>query len=389
MIMLPQKLIQKLTNRQKEGNLRDVSSQNDLIDLSSNDYLGFASNQNIFNVALQSIVGFKKTKNGATGSRLLTGNHDLYQKTELMLAKFHHAEAALLFNSGYDANLGFFSSVPQRGDIIFYDELIHASIRDGISMSNARSFNFFHNDISNLESKLSRLLSSTCSSKRTFEIYIVTESVFSMDGDIPDLKKMADFCKKYACRLIVDEAHATGVFGTNGAGLVQEFGLENDVFARIHTFGKSIGCHGAAILGSRELKQYLINFARSFIYTTGLAPFSIATIQAAYGELQCTDDIHKLHDNISHFIDEVHANQLVPYFIESSSAIQCCVIPGNYQVSRIANDFLESGYDVRPIRYPTVPEGQERIRFCLHSFNSKAEITDILQRLATFVSIEA
>jgi len=206
-----------------------------------------------------------------------------------------------------------------------------------------------------------------------------------MDGDAPDLLLLASFCQDHGYHLVVDEAHAIGIFGENGVGLVQELGIEHQVFARIITFGKAMGCHGAAILGAKCLKQYLINFARSFIYTTALSPHSIATIQAAYSLLQNTSEIKKLTENIKFFCTSSENLSLTPNFIESNSAIHCCLIPGNQHVKKVADQLQQKGYDVKPILHPTVPKGEERLRFCLHSFNSKEEISKVLELLATFV----
>jgi len=275
--------------------------------------------------------------------------------------------------------LGFFSSVPQRGDIILYDEYIHASIRDGIAMSNAKSYKFKHNNLKNLEAILKRI-------KDGSELYIVTESIFSMDGDSPDLIAIINLCKKYKAYLIVDEAHTIGVFGKNGRGLLQELGVENQVFARIITFGKAIGNHGAVILGHALLKDYLVNFSRSFIYTTALSPHSIATTILAYEEIKTTKSIDKLRKNISFFKTEINTLNLRDSFINSNSAIQCCIVPGNEKVKIIAKKFQHQGFDVKPILSPTIPEGQERLRFCLHAYNSEEEITTILSLLKAYIS---
>ena len=292
------------------------------------------------------------------------------------------AESALIFNSGYDANLGFFSAVPQKGDIIFYDELSHASIRDGIRMSLAKSYKFTHNSLEDLESKLRKFDTAS----NDIQAYIVTESVFSMDGDIPDLEGIARLGSDYNALLIIDEAHATGVFGENGVGLVQQLGIEENVFARIQTFGKAIGSHGAAILGSDQLRNYLINFARSFIYTTALPPHTLATLIAVYENLQLdVENITKLRENINFFKAELDRNALAKRFINSDSAIQSCIVPGNERVKSIASQLQENGFVVKPILSPTVPLGQERLRFCLHAYNSKQEISEVLERLANFV----
>ena len=192
--------------------------------------------------------------------------------------------------------------------------------------------------------------------------------------------------EKYHCNLVVDEAHALGVFGDSGQGLVQSLDLQDKVFARIMTFGKGLGCHGAAILGSAELKSYLVNFARSFIYTTGLSPHSVATILIAYQHLE-TEKVamQNLKRNIQFFNQEKMQLGLKPLFVYSKSAIQCAIIPGNEKVKSIANQLQEKGFDVKAILSPTVPEGQERLRFCLHSFNSNEEISEVLKLLSSFV----
>jgi 8-amino-7-oxononanoate synthase len=217
-------------------------------------------------------------------------------------------------------------------------------------------------------------------------IYVVTESVFSMDGDTPNLEELVLLANQHNGYVVVDEAHALGVLGDKGEGLVQSLHLQEDVFARIMTFGKGLGCHGAAILGSDDLKSYLVNFARSFIYTTGLSPHSVATILMAYQQLEkVTDSQQQLKNNIAHFNQEKNRLSLKPLFVHSKSAIQSAIIPGNERVKSIAHQLQSKGFDVKPILSPTVPEGQERLRFCLHSFNSEDEITLILQLLSNCI----
>lgn len=373
----PTILSEKINQRIVNNSLRELKEQNNLIDFSSNDYLGFSKSETIFKEAHQLLLDKKIIENGVTGSRLLSGNHLLYNLAENFISKFHDSEASLIFNSGYDANVGFFSSVPQRGDFILYDELCHASICDGIQLSNAKSFKFQHNDFEDLK----EIILKHNSGKST--IYIVTESVFSMDGDAPNLEQLAVISEKYECYLVIDETHALGVFGNNGQGLVQELHLQGKIFARIMTFEKALGCHGSAILGSKELKHYLVNFSRSFIYTTALSPHSVATILIAYQNLEKKNqEIEKLRDIISHFNQEKQLIGLKQIFVRSKSAIQSAIIPGNENVKSIALKMQENGFDVKAILSPTVPEGQERLRFCLHSFNSKEEVSSVLKVLA-------
>ena len=377
----PHKLSDKLNKRIQNNALRQLGSEQNLIDFASNDYLGFANSQYIFNETHSFLIERNILQNGATGSRLLTGNHSLYTETETSIAQFHHSDSALLFNSGYDANLGFFSAVPQKGDYILYDELIHASIRDGIQLSNAHSYKFKHNDVEDLERLIEKVKATSSNS-----IYVVTETVFSMDGDTPPLTEMAELCQQHEVYFIVDEAHALGVFGEKGQGIIQMLEIENQIFARIITFGKGLGCHGAVILGSEELKTYLVNFARSFIYTTGLSPHSVATIKMAYQKLaQNNQALQQLRQNISIFNQNKQLLGLKPIFVQSKSAIQCAIVPGNEKVKNIALKLQQQGFDVKPILSPTVPEGQERLRICLHSFNTENEITRLLQSFAQLI----
>lgn len=374
---LPKTLQDKLEVRKANNALRTLKKQSQLIDFATNDYLGFSRSKTIFEKTHQLLLDREITNNGATGSRLLSGNHDLYIETEAYISKFHQSENALIFNSGYDANIGFFSSVPQRNDIILYDELSHASIRDGIQMSLAKAYKFKHNDLEDLEKLLQRF------QNEFIEIYIITESVFSMDGDSPNMKKLVQISENYKALLVVDEAHALGVFGnpetSGGEGLVQGLQLHDKVFARIMTFGKGLGCHGAAILGSNDLKSYLVNFSRSLIYTTALSPHAIATILVAYQELAKSQIAIEIVKENSRYFNKVmnHSN--------FESSIKSIVISGNENVKFASNFLIEKGFDVKPILSPTVPEGQERLRFCLHSYNSKEEIKTALEFLKEII----
>lgn len=372
---LPVNIIKSLDRRNASGSIRVLKFSKDTVDFSSNDYLGFARNEEIFNQAGQMIAKHSQTKNGSGGSRLLTGNHPLYKVAEDTVAQFHKAEAALIFNSGYDANLGFFSVVPGRGDLILYDEFIHASIRDGISLSRAKAYKFQHNNLEDLAKKVMAFQAGIPG-----EIFVVTESIFSMDGDSPDLSALAQFTTAQACHLVVDEAHAVGV---HGPGIIVGEGIDEHVFARIVTFGKAMGSHGAAILGSAELKSFLVNYARSLIYSTALPPHSVATIIAAYEyfENDGAAEIEKLFGNIECFKNEVSGLGLQEHFLKSDSAIQACIIPGNNRVREVSAKLSDCGFDVRPILSPTVASGKERLRICLHSFNSGDEIKELLNLL--------
>ena len=374
----PKQLQKKIDRRIENYTFRVLQKQSSLIDFSSNDYLGFARNKNISNKVAASLIN-EGTSNGSTGSRLISGNNSLFEELEGILADFFVAPAALIFNSGFDANTGLLSSVLQRGDIILYDELCHASIRDGIRLSNARSIKFKHNDLDDLRKKFKKAKSTTGNT------YVVVESIYSMDGDKSPLKEISDYCRENGIYLIVDEAHATGIYGVKGNGLVVELGLEKQIFARVYTFGKAIGCQGAVVVGSEELKSFLINYARSFIYTTAMSMHNLLTIKYAFEELIVTKETTILLQNIASFKEEMKFRNLDNIFLPSNSAIQSCIIPNIKNVRAIAAKINANNFDVKAILSPTVSLGKERLRFCIHSYNSRDQIQRVLNLLSTFV----
>lgn len=375
---LPENLIARLSKRTDAGLLRVLKLGDDLIDFCSNDYLGLARQQEIHDAVHREIDHTSIRLNGSTGSRLIRGNSRLAEELEVFLADFHHAEAALLFNSGYDANLGFFSSVPQRGDTILYDRLIHASIHDGIRLSHAKSFAFNHNDIDDAK----RLLKQSSG-----QVYIVVESLYSMDGDFAPLNDFAQLCAETGALMVVDEAHANGIFGPSGCGLVHEEHVLAHCVARIYTFGKSIGAHGAVIVGSIKLRLYLINFARSFIYSTALPINEILTIKCAYNFAASNPEAKQLLFNNIHYFRELVSNQQELKFLPASGPIQGLLVEGNEKAKELAEFIQRAGFDIRAILSPTVPAGLERLRICIHSFNTPEEIKNLFHHLSLFSKV--
>ena len=360
------KLAEKLALRKQTNSFRVLRNSEDLIDFCSNDYLGFAN----------TLLVQHSTKQGATGSRLISGNSKQFELLEAKIAAFHKAEAALIYNSGYDANLGLFSCIGERGDTIIYDQYIHASIRDGIRLSKARSFAFEHNNLNALEKKLQQASGT---------VLVVIESIYSMDGDRTPLEKIIDLCEKYKAELILDEAHATGIIGENGEGLAQSLNIESKLFARIHTFGKAMGCHGAVILGSETLKQYLVNFSRSFIYTTALSQHSLNAIACSYTKLEnSTVERPLLKSNIDLF-QNLLSDKLKSKWIPSKSPIQCILVKGNSEVKELEEQLQNRGFNIKAILHPTVEEGKERIRICIHSYNTKEQITACVKSLEELI----
>jgi 8-amino-7-oxononanoate synthase len=365
-------LLHKIQQRKEKNAFRQFTIAENTVDFCSNDYLGFAKDSNLHKETLAYFEEHTGNVNGSTGARTITGtSHEIVQ-LESYLASYHQAEAALFYNSGYTANLGLFAALPYRGDTILYDELIHASIRDGMQLSKASSYSFAHNDVAALEKRLE---------KASGNIFVVVEAIYSMDGDAAPLQELAQICEKYQAAFIVDEAHSNGIFGKKGSGLVCALGLEKQVFARVMTFGKALGCHGAVVVGSQDLKDFLINYSRPFIYTTAPAPHQVFSVKTAYDNLsKVNDKVLYLSNLIKLFKSKLHGN-LQAALIESFSPIQCLIIPGNNEVKRVCNAVQEAGFDVRPIVAPTVPEGKERIRICLHAFNTEAQVLALVDSL--------
>jgi len=367
-------LKKKLDERKEFGIHRSLKPENSLVDFCSNDYLGFARSAVLKENVKTELNSHPLSLNGSTGSRLLSGNSQYAEDLEQEIAAFHGFEAGLLFNSGYDANLGLLSSLAQRGDTIILDELIHASAIDGARLSNANRYSFKHNSIESLEAKL-KASKGNC--------YVVVESIYSMDGDSAPIKDIADMTEKYGAYLIVDEAHALGLYKN---GLTNQLGLQNRVFATVFTFGKALGSHGAIVLGSKVLKEYLVNFARSFIYSTAPSFHHLASIKMAYHLLNnAEEEIINLKNNIAYFKNHIYFNSDYP-LLKSDSAIQCIILKNNDTARLMANTLQSAGLDVRPILSPTVAAGTERIRICLHSFNTLNELALLCNTVNNFIN---
>lgn len=356
-------LHKRLQKRLEEGTIRSLSSFDSLIDFWSNDYLS---------IAREGFAPKPDYRSGSGGSRLIAGNSLEAVECEAFLAHFFQSEAALVFNSGYDANLGFFSSVPQRDDLVLYDEHIHASVRDGIRLGLAKSHGFEHNSVEDLKRKLERKGNQNC--------YVAVESLYSMDGDMAPLLAMIELCEHYGAWIIVDEAHAAGVFGEQGQGIVSALGLQDRVFARLVTFGKAYGSHGAAILGSEMLKNYLINFARSFIYTTALPPHYYSNISETVQSVGRSGRQQELQQLIRAFRTELDKRSVFSKS-EINSPIQIIAMPGD-EAKKKAALLIEKGYAVKAILAPTVASGNECLRICIHTHNTPEELKGLVAELS-------
>lgn len=346
-----------LSKLKEQDKLRTLkTSHSERIDFTSNDYLGLRTpNQKA--IPLGQLIG-------SGGSRLLGGNFPEHEKLEDYAAEWLQAESALLFNSGYDANLGVLSSLPGREDLLLYDARCHASLKDGIRLSLAKKFPFI--SLEDLEQKLKL---------PGRNVFIVTEALYSMDGDWCPLEEIVTLkSKRENCWIILDESHSTGILGKEGIGLACHLGLTAEILIRIHTFGKACGISGAAVLCPKKLKEFFLNQARTFIYTTAMPPFFAAVIGMQLRRTRAAETERIiLWENIQ-FWNQLSGKNF-------NSPIIPWIIPGNRACREIAQNLQSKGFDVRAILSPTVPPGTERIRIILHVFNSKEEIQSLYENL--------
>ncbi|WPO93256.1 aminotransferase class I/II-fold pyridoxal phosphate-dependent enzyme [Chryseobacterium sp. HR92] len=360
---------ESLDKRKEEGTLRRLKLQSNGIDFYSNDYLGFAKNKELQYLLLQKVKDNPQLLSGSTGSRLISGNSEIAVSVENEIAQKHQFESALLFPSGYNANLALFSTLPNRHDVVIVDEQIHRSVHDACKLSNAKKLKFKHNDPEDLENILK---------KQEGHCYIAIESLYSMEGDFAPLQEIASIAVKYKASLIVDEAHAFGVFGY---GLIEKYQLQHQVSAAVMTYGKALGAHGAIILCNETVKSYLINFASPFIYTTSAQDFQWMSIKTGYEFLDQHYELAvKLQDNIKIF----RSRNLQSPSAETSP-VQAIVIPDNQKLKRLQDILSEEGFLTYAIYSPTVKEGSERLRICLHSFNTEEEIMKLTGIIKEFI----
>ena len=365
----------KLRRIEELGLKRELRLTQGLVDFSSNDYLGVNRNPEVQKRILEAIHKYKP-ESGSTGSRLLTGNSQLAYDLEEQLADFHKAESALLFNSGYNANVGLLTALGQKEVTIIYDELVHASIHDGIRLSKASSVPFVHNDMNDLELKLK---------DSSGVVLVVVESLYSMDGDLAPLIHISKLCNSHGASLVVDEAHAVGMYGEKGEGRVVELGLEDEIPVRLVTFGKAVGCHGAAVLCSSSIRDFLINNSRSLIFTTALPDHSLLPVKTAY-DMMSVGGIKNLNTSLLISLFKQLMSGVSGFDASGSdSHIQAVILPGNDAVQAASAKLKEAGLDVRPIRFPSVPKGKERLRICLHEFNTEDEVKELCKALRSIL----
>lgn len=347
-------------------------NNNEYSDFSSNDYLGLSSHPEL---SAEIKNAADKYGAGSSASRLLSGDFELHHLLEEKIAKFKNKEAALVFNSGYQANLGIISSLYGKGDCIFSDRLNHASLVDGIMLSQARFFRFQHNDMGHLQLLLK---------KERFKFndaLIITESIFSMDGDRAPLKELVYLKEKYNCAIFIDEAHATGIFGGNGAGAVEEDGLEEKVDFIMGTFSKALAGFGAYLAASRKITDYLINTCRSFIYSTALPPHVIA------GNLKSIELTEREPYRRKRLLESAEyfrqALKNKGFQVKGCSQIVPVIVKDNFKAVELSKRLQEKGYWVLPVRPPTVPANEARIRFSLTFYHDKKLLQKLVDDIDT------
>ncbi|GGH31869.1 8-amino-7-oxononanoate synthase [Dyadobacter endophyticus] len=348
-----------LSTRKENGHLRRLRPPNEGCDFYSNDYLGLSADAAFQQTIYEAIGRDTRLLTGSTGSRLISGNSDAATGAEKRIATAHQVEDALLFPSGYKANLALFSCIAGRHDTIIVDELIHRSVHDGCLMSTARKWKFRHNDLTHLEALLK---------KASGNVVIAVESLYSMEGDFAPLGAIVALAKKYQAGIVVDEAHAIGVFGK---GLVHRAGLQQEMLATVVTYGKAMGVQGAAVLGTHLLKEYLVNFAAPFIYSTGMPGVQIVSITAAYDHLERHPTLAiTLQDRIRHFRKYQLSNTS-----QESSPIQSVQFQHDRELRAVTQALAEAGIGAYALFPPTV--GQARLRVSIHAFNSHDEIDQL------------
>ncbi|KLO17384.1 PLP-dependent transferase [Schizopora paradoxa] len=423
---LEKKLEASLQSRQQRQILRSLpppTSSNpheddrQLIDFTSNDYLSLTSYEPLRRRFLEKLNDSRDVL-GSGGSRLLVngaGHHEL----ETRLATFFDSPDALLFNSGFDANVGFFTCVPQEGDVVVYDEYIHASVHDGIRASRARGEDyhgsFTHNSVESLRNVLLRFIDAMPGLKSgDSNVIVAVETLYSMDGTFAPLEDIVDLVETLFPAgngyVVVDEAHATGLYGRDGRGLVSHFGLEKRVFARLHTFGKALGSSGAVILTSPLVKAYLLNYARSLIYTTSLSAASVVAINCSFDLLE-DGTSSKLAQSLEELINytlELLRSCLEPFprtlvslpetlrsppvsrIYPNTKHLLSPIIPLMTSAPRpLSARLREKGLNARPITWPTVPKGMDRVRVCLHAGNTKEHVESLVHGIVEWATQES
>lgn len=344
------------------------------IDLSSNDYLQFASHPALKARMIEAIA---EEGCGSTGSRLLRGDRLCFAQVESRFAAFKGAEAALYFSNGYAANLAVLSTFLEESDVVFFDRLNHASLVDGMRLGKARKIVFPHNDLSAFQHYLG-----TISTKG--QRFLVIESLFSMDGDFAPLKEYADLCKRHSVALIVDEAHAVGLYGSTGAGLLEASESKNDVFLSVNPAGKALGLAGAFVAGPRWAIDYLTQAGRTFVFSTAPPPAMAAGLEAALDLVVESTELRQKLCSLTQLLRRLLADEGTAV-ARTGSQIVPVIIGDNSRALQVAQALQQDGFDVRAIRPPTVPRDTARLRISVNTGLDDATLRRFVQSLSRYL----
>lgn len=365
-----ERILKNLADIESSGLTRKLKSPRG-IDLSSNDYLGLANDERIKAAMIEAV---KREGVGSTGSRLLRGERDAFAAVEQQFADWKKTERALYFNSGYQANIGVLTAFLEAEDICFSDRFNHASLIDGMRLSKAKRAVYKHCDFAEVE-KLLR------TENARGQKFLVTESLFSMDGTIAPLREYARICLETGTNLIVDEAHAVGVFGASGSGLIERFGIEREVFLSINTAGKALGAMGAFVAGDAATIEYLIQKARPFIFSTAPIPAVADALRTAIAIVGEESERREKLSNLSIFLRRLLNENGVKVSLENSHIVSV-VVGDSKKAVEIADALQAKNFDVRAIRPPTVPENTARLRISLNAGLSEDVLREFVGELA-------
>ncbi|KAL2064070.1 hypothetical protein VTL71DRAFT_4564 [Oculimacula yallundae] len=394
-----------LSKRKASSSLRALTTtSSESVDFSSNDFLSLSHSPFFKSAYLTELTTSPNFHLGSGGSRLLDGNSSYAEDLETSIASFHNAPAALLFNSGFDANSGFFACVPQPGDVVLYDEFVHASVHEGMRLSRAGCCKAFsHNSLRDLREKIEEINMDERVMSEKRNVFVAVESLYSMDGDLAPLEAILDLVDELLPNgnglVVVDEAHSNGIYGERGRGIICSLGLEKRVFARLHTFGKGLACNGATILCSPLTREYLINYARPLIYSTSMSFPSLAAIKVVYSLMK--EGVTQPLIIYLNKLNEHMYRQLLSLLQQTkhqASGVQLLQLPKDIPRSPIfalltpeprnlARYCQDHGFVVRAIVPPTVPEGTQRIRLCLHAGNTFHDVDRLVERIRCWLDM--
>lgn len=372
---IPDHLVNRLHLRINANLIRTLESFEDKIDFVSGDYLGMARDVEVKRQLTEFMIANPTMHLGSGGSRLLRGHNKYFEELESLLAFTHNAESATFFNSCYDANIGLLSCVSRKGDTYLYDEYSHNSLIMGMKLSGSNMISFRHNDVEDLEAKLKSIKGL---------VYVVYESLYSMDGDLAKIKEITDVCLKYGAYQIIDEAHSSAIFGKYGEGLVASLGLQDHFFARTHACSKGFGNTGGYVLGSKLLKNYLINYSSSFTYSVSASTLTLLT--NIYSVSRVVND-QSMQLQLFKNCEYLKSKLLLlgfNYLKNITGPIFPILMNGELATRELGLHLQMQGYDARPIVFPVVPKGFERIRLCMHAFNTQEEIDGYLNCFMEF-----